>query len=464
MLTSKETIKLYLTLNKLMYNHALLGKDVYTSNRLYDVDDDIFKKMLEISLIIEYLYDTDSNIIKEGESYPNYSDLEGYKLNQFLDYVTYEYELDVIPYFEFPKSTTNIIEQSSSINTTNNLPNGGGVDFYLTKDISGDLIWKKIDSNNFSNSLKTKSDWDTLNPILKKGEIVTEGVYLNNKLSSSRTKTGDGVSTYKELPYNILDKYEGTQLVTNPIGDIKLNDNLNGKNIINIIEKMVSPYIKPTITNLKVNNSTTLNYKMGQSLPSSLSLTWLVNDKNKIDETYGILESSDINVFSNVGNVDINSQVYNLQTLQSSFSNLKTISINIKGKDLKSNFISSNIVNLKWLNEYISGTNTSGKIETSTDVNNLINKLVTLSTTANRDYNFQSGYPFILIPKNTTNINNIKFIDNDNGLEFSMALQSDFDNTLPSSIIINNSFINIEYNIYRGEHFYNSPASIKVTI
>lgn len=155
MLTSQETIKLYLTINKLLYKYSELGKEVILQSRNKRVKSDKFKKLLEVSIAIGMLLESEDPIVLEGQAYPNYSMLEGQDLDKMLDYLTLEYNLDPLPATEFPKTDTTFIQQAIGINVSGTeLPSGGGVGFFLTKDLSGNLIW--------SSEVVLKSDFNLI--------------------------------------------------------------------------------------------------------------------------------------------------------------------------------------------------------------------------------------------------------------------------------------------------------------
>lgn len=145
-LTSEETVKLYLVLNKMMYKHSELGYVFYTKNRNPDVDSKEFKEMQELSVAIEALLEPTIPLVQgEGNPYPNTLELEGNPLDQHLDYLTLKFRLDPLPYLDFPKETTNFIVYDSEINIGGiSLPAGGGPGYYLSKDNNGNLVWEQI--------------------------------------------------------------------------------------------------------------------------------------------------------------------------------------------------------------------------------------------------------------------------------------------------------------------------------
>lgn len=148
MLTSAETIKLYLTLNKLMYKHSEIGRVIYGRRKNPDVDSKDFIELLELAMIIDMLLESSDSIVLDGTPYPNYVIMEGNELEQFLDYVTYTYELDPVPQLDFPKNTTSYVVDSDGIPINGgdgtSLPTGGGVGYYLSKTVSGELVWVQI--------------------------------------------------------------------------------------------------------------------------------------------------------------------------------------------------------------------------------------------------------------------------------------------------------------------------------
>ena len=149
MLSTEELIKLYLVLNKLMYAHSQLGIVIFNKQRNPDVDNEDFIKLQEMSLIIDMLLEANDSLILEGKAYPFYGIIESLELDKMLDFIIYTYNLDPVPYLDFPKNSTSYIGQTVSIENTSNgteLPIGGGVGFYLSKNLSGQLIWKELDT------------------------------------------------------------------------------------------------------------------------------------------------------------------------------------------------------------------------------------------------------------------------------------------------------------------------------
>ena len=147
MINSKDIIKLYFILNKLLYKHAVLGNQIFNIKKGKNCEKD-FNLLYELSLAIDLLLDQNDCIIKDGVPYPFYGDMSSREFNQLTDYFTYKFDLDPVPFMDFPKNTTKFIE-SQGINLQggdiSGLPIGGGPGFYLTKNSSGQLVWNDID-------------------------------------------------------------------------------------------------------------------------------------------------------------------------------------------------------------------------------------------------------------------------------------------------------------------------------
>lgn len=313
------------------------------------------------------------------------------------------------------------------------------------------------------NLVASKSEWSTKNPVLKSGELGFEvELGMGNAIISSKGKIGDGVTNWNDLPYTYEDIYPYAERTTQTVGGIPANSLLEGRKLFDIVRELVSPYVKPSFTSFKANNNNSLIYEIGTKLPATLNLTWALSSfDNVADNNTGVISSNDINAFQNLGNVNLKSLVYTLNTTSNYTYNLpNSIQIRIDGKDTIGGNINRDTIDINWVGRIIYGVNASGSVKTTTDINNLSNQI--LSNNVKRDYNFTNGYPFILIPA-FNDPGNLVFIDNDNGLNFSMARQNVWDSTLPASISYNNGNTTFNYNVYRGEFFYNANTSIKIT-
>ena len=127
------------------------------------------------------------------------------------------------------------------------------------------------------------AEMDALDPILKKGQIV---FVLEPDYSVRRFKTGNGINAWSELEFMGIDEYPYTDLVTNPIGDLKVGDSLFERSTVDILRDALSPYKVPAITLLKNNAKgtfqSTTQFEVGQSFSSAVSLTFSVDDANNL--------------------------------------------------------------------------------------------------------------------------------------------------------------------------------------
>lgn len=307
----------------------------------------------------------------------------------------------------------------------------------------------------------TTAEWESKNPILRKGEPGLEVTYTGNKITTSRMKIGDGVSTWTELPYNTDDYYPYNDLATISIGDIVAGEDLQGQLLSDLLKKFLAQYINPQITSFKATNKTSYTYEVGTDLPANYTLSWIIsNIENIQDLTTGIISSSDVNAFTNLGNVNLNDLNYILNCAGSySYSLPQNINITLTGYNDKNQQINTAEVDIDWKGLIAYGVNGTGEVSTSTHFNTIKNQNNLLSNSAKRTYSFSVGYPFILIP-DFIDISNVSFKDADNGLDFSMDYQDNWNGSLPRTVTINNGNINVTYNILRGEFYYNAPTSI----
>jgi len=465
MLTTTETIKLYLTLNKLMYKHSLLGKEIYNKQRNPDVDNPDFIKLLEISIFIDMLIEYNDSVILEGVAYPYYGIFEGLELDKVLDYLVYTYNLNPVPYLDFPKNTTTFIESTISLpigngNNGTELPNGGGVNFYLTKNITGSLIWDQIEN---VNQVKTKLAWSTSNPILKLGEAGYEVETNAGIVVYTRTKVGNGILAWNSLPYADEDIYPFAQTATINSGAIQAGDSLLGRKVIDIIQDMLSPYQIPAFNSFTANGQSNYTFEVGTSLASVYNLAWSLSQLDNVQNTNsGIISINKNNVFTSLPNVNLKTLSTNINSVSGFKYNLPdSFRLSITGQDIFGSNIGSRNIDFTWLGRVRFGISASPSVNTQSQINALSANFLSNKAGLARVYNFNPGYIYIAIPA-FIDISNIKFIDVDNGLNFSMATQNIWDNSLPQLVSYNNGNTTYNYRIYRGEFFYNAPTSVRI--
>lgn len=105
-------------------------------------------------------------------------------LETYIDHYTYKFKLDDLPYVDYPKRTTHVIFGDCCGSGTQ-LPDGGGPGYYLTKDRSGKLIWKKINDCLFKQTFTVTSgnapytfelikEVETVHQVFVNGQLLTD--------------------------------------------------------------------------------------------------------------------------------------------------------------------------------------------------------------------------------------------------------------------------------------------------
>lgn len=165
----------------------------------------------------------------------------------------------------------------------------------------------------------TEANWEAANPILLKNEVI----YVKMADGDTRTKTGDGTSRYKSLPFNDknfrekvngkVDKVSGKGLSTNDYTDAekaevaKVKDKANVNDVLTktnateftptsdyhpATKKYVDDFINDAfMMEYEINDSDggTLLDSNGQPILSRVNVTDAVSelDKNKVDKVSG---------------------------------------------------------------------------------------------------------------------------------------------------------------------------------
>lgn len=307
--------------------------------------------------------------------------------------------------------------------------------------------------------IATTAEWELKNPILRKGEPGVEIVLDNGEVVANNLKVGDGLNTWSVLPYTSDNLYNYSDLTTVTLGGIEAGTSLEGKKLKDIIKDLLSPYIIPSFTTIEVNDVPFINLEVGKPLPTNLVTTWsFSNLANMADESTGLIQSDKDDILATPVSINPTDLTYTIVTsgAVTSIVPLESV-IQLAGYDIENNLINSDqfLINWKGLIRY--GVNATGIVSSSSHVNALSNSILT--NDPDGTYSFLNGYPFILIP-NFIDMSNKSFVDGDSGLAFAMDLQSNYDSNLPSQVVYNNGSINITYNIYRGEFFYNAPTQI----
>jgi len=155
----------------------------------------------------------------------------------------------------------------------------------------------------FYNPSYTENDWGNLDPVLKKGQM---GVVMDiDNITVRGFKIGDGVNKWTLLPLQNEDIYIYDDLVTNEIGDVKVGDSLEGEKVVDIIRRMVSPFVNPTITNATNDADGVLKnaaiVEVGNSVDTSVNLNYNALASENLKETNNIFVVDLSSIFDNSG-------------------------------------------------------------------------------------------------------------------------------------------------------------------
>lgn len=118
-------------------------------------------------------------------------------------------------------------------------------------------------------------------PILAKGEIACVLDESTGKVT--KFKIGNGMSKFSELDYLDDSEYPFADIVTNTIGDVIKGQTRKDDSLSEMIRDMVSPYIQPSVSNVKTNANgvdffSTTQLEIGNSLGSAISVSFDIND------------------------------------------------------------------------------------------------------------------------------------------------------------------------------------------
>ena len=108
---------------------------------------DEFYLIREMSEVIDFFANSRYNYVDDTmtPTYSNTCSFDTDDIDRIIDFYKARYKLDNLPYIDYPKRTTNIVHDIFCGGGIG-LPGGGGVDFFLTKDETGRLVWKKINT------------------------------------------------------------------------------------------------------------------------------------------------------------------------------------------------------------------------------------------------------------------------------------------------------------------------------
>jgi hypothetical protein len=149
----------------------------------------------------------------------------------------------------------------------------------------------------FYNPAYTSAEWESRGAdgqYLKKGQIGFELDTFSGLVTSMRIGPGN----WNDLEKLGVESYIYSNAVTNPIGDVKLGDVLEGQAISQIIRNMVSPFLVPVMINATNDADgslgTTSILEVGNTLSTTVNINYVLNNPQNLKLTNNIFISSGI--------------------------------------------------------------------------------------------------------------------------------------------------------------------------
>jgi hypothetical protein len=151
----------------------------------------------------------------------------------------------------------------------------------------------------FNQPAYTTDEWRTLNPWLKAGQV---GVVLDDQGKAYKTKIGPGywneiVDAAGKDVYIEDDKYTYDSKVTNPLGDIVLDEELKGDTLDNILNRILSPFVQPQISSASNDADGTQKniavIEIGTILANDVEVAYNVSPADNLAATDNIFLDSD---------------------------------------------------------------------------------------------------------------------------------------------------------------------------
>lgn len=302
----------------------------------------------------------------------------------------------------------------------------------------------------------TKSQLESLNPALLKGEEVYESDDEAPDIPK-RMKVGPG--RYNDLPYNSSSSYASVLPVTNQIGDVKTIDDINGKSATEILELMLSPYQPVVVSSLQNNLAGSYKFvgvkEVGQSISGAFQLKFgISNSENLVEENSLEIKLSSLISDSGLRNY-ANPLTVNLTEAYQPTENTR-ISFGIRSYHLKG--VTGYIYTyLDFLPRIIWGVSQSSYIDEA-GVNNLTGKQFLITDNPKREYTYTfSGYPWLAIPA-MIDPGNLLFLD------YTIpSLPAPYGMILKKSITVNNGVGSYLYNLYTTINKLDSSSRLKVS-
>lgn len=370
----------------------------------------------ELYLFMDTLY-VGRHVIRDGYTYMFNTWSERETIEE-IEYLRNWSGMTVTPFYNFVSRYEQIRNNITGNGGSSGFPNGDPGDFYVINangfveaypfpNFAGLIDSESIDdyfsspASNFrikyvKHPAFTTTALSVLDPSIKKGELVVELDDITQ--SPIGFKIGDGQTSYNNLPY--LDMiYKYTDLVTVDIGDWKIDDSLQNKQLSEIIHGIVSPYVAPVISNVRndaggsyANESLMM---VGESISTPITIAYdLSNPEN-------VLGSNPVTV--DAGGYFTTLVNYPLGTITlvpvSTINPTTVLEIPIvvtvahqDGTTVGTTYIKFQ-PRIKW------GASTLADLSSDTDINNLINGGFLDADDYEGDYDItSSGYLYVLVP------------------------------------------------------------------
>ena len=303
----------------------------------------------------------------------------------------------------------------------------------------------------FKSPTFSESDWTARNPLLESGEV---GYVLVGGVVT-RSKVGPGY--WNSLNYVDQDTYEYSDAITNPIGDVKTSTNILGLKIEDILKKMLSPYVVPSVINLSNNLGGVYNNavvkEIGQSFNTSIQLAY------GITTVANLLGATPINV--NGGGIFTNSSFANaspitISLISSPFAPLIITTTSIAVTLTHLNGTTSPVyTTITFLPKMMWGTSI---LSSMTDVNfmAITGRVSVVTSTYNGDLTFSGGgYLWLAIPSMFSAAPVFTDVTNP-----SIPLAVSMDNK--GTLSINNGVGTYSYDMYRSTFSLISGITLRV--
>jgi hypothetical protein len=298
----------------------------------------------------------------------------------------------------------------------------------------------------------SEQDWIARNPLLKNGE---EGyaIVVVNSITHIRKKVGPG--RWNDLSYFDGVVWTDTTPVTTPIGEA--TGNLAGLTPIEILDRMLNPYLAPVVSN--ISNNAQGSFVNRSVIEIGVSYSPAINVSYSLSNQGNIAGGTPINItaggrFNNEGFFPIGIASLTHAAFNPAALDLITISVQATHQRGLSNIGQTFIE----FNPKIIHAVSQTKSLNAGVIMGLPNKQYTITRTYKRDYSFGvAGYAVLCIPT-MLNIQNIVFTDiTDPNRPAGYAMED------LGLMTINNGVGNYQYRVYCSQFYLLNATVLRVS-